>query len=326
MNSALKLLVFILTVSSCSQNNTSHKLNEGVFRSDSLLIVNSNDEKGFYSSYILFVPEGTPKNKLIYLLVEPNNTGTVSDSLGIHKKSAIELASVNSVGNNISTNLKIPLLVPIFPRPASKPLVYSHALDRDVMLEKEPILMRLDLQLISMVKDAKEKLHKLEIQTKDKFFLNGFSASGTFTNRFLFMHPKIIKAAASGGINGELMLPLKMYDNQELNYPLGINDLQNITDIHFDEKAYKKVPQFIYMGALDNNDAVQFDDAYSLEDRDIINSKLGKDVPGRWEKCQHIYIEENVAAQFRTYPNVGHGTTSEVNLDVTKFFLKYLGE
>ena len=45
------------------------------------------------------------------------------------------------------------------------------------------------------------------------------------------MHPKLIEAAASGGINGALMLPLKKYEDQKLNYPLGIKDLKYIADI-----------------------------------------------------------------------------------------------
>ena len=90
-------------------------------KKDSLIVITKNPGKGFHHDYILFVPKGTPLQKKIYLLVEPNNTGKISDSMAIHKKHAIDLASVSSVGNNISTELKIPLLVPVFPRPASQP-------------------------------------------------------------------------------------------------------------------------------------------------------------------------------------------------------------
>lgn len=295
-----------------------------VFRKDSLLIIQKDVKKGFQSDYILFIPKGTPVNKKIFLLVEPNNTGKISDSIAVHKKYAIDLATVSSVGNNISTMLKIPLLVPIFPRPSSQPLIYTHALDRDVILENTPELKRLDLQLLEMIKDAKNILNSLNIHVDSKVFMNGFSASATFTNRFSFIHPETIKAIAIGGFNGELMLPEKKINGFQLNFPLGINDFTKLFNKQFDSNQFNSLPKFIYMGKLDENDAVQFDDAYNDEERNIINMNLGKQVYERYLKCQEIYLKNNVNAIFKTYENVGHWTTPEVNLEVIKFFFSQM--
>ncbi len=314
------ILLFILfPFISESQNSTTEP-----FLKDSLIIIESNPSKGFNNPYILFIPKGTLKNKRTYLLVEPNNTGKTTDSLEIHKNSAIELASISSVGNNISTNLKIPLLVPIFPRPDSKPLVYTHALDRDVIFEKEKELIRIDLQLIAMIKNAQDVLKDNEVLIYDKIFMNGFSASATFTNRFLFIHPEKVKAAAMGGFNGELMLPLAKYENNVFNYPLGINDFKNTFKKDCNLTVLKKIPQYIYMGEDDQNDAVQFDDAYNNIERNTINLTLGSKVQERWINCQNIYKEQDFSAEFKTYENVGHWTTSSINLEVSKFFLKQL--
>jgi hypothetical protein len=173
-------IFYIFLLFSFAQNPKTEK--------DSLLIIQKNPEKGFQNDYILFIPKGTPLNKKIFLLVEPNNTGKISDSMEVHRAYAIDLASVSSVGNNVSTELRIPLLVPIFPRPASQPLVYTHALDRDVMLEKNPELKRLDLQLLKMIDDAQSILHAMNIVVDRKVFMSGFSASATFTNRYSFIH------------------------------------------------------------------------------------------------------------------------------------------
>ncbi len=283
-----------------------------------------NPKKGFQNDYILFIPKGTQLNKETFLLVEPNNTGKTSDSISIHEKYAIDLASVSSVGNNVATELKIPLLVPIFPRPSSQELIYTHALDRDVILEDSQELKRLDLQLLAMTDDAKSVLSSMSIVIDDKFFMNGFSASATFTNRFAFIHPEKIRALAIGGFNGELMLPNKEINNIKLNYPLGINDFSKLFHKRFDENQFKSIPQFIYMGKLDNNDAVQFDDAYSEIERNIINVNLGSEVQNRYLKCQEIYNKNNVNATFKNYENVGHWTTSEMNLEVIKFFFKQM--
>ncbi|ESU24852.1 hypothetical protein FEDK69T_04050 [Flavobacterium enshiense DK69] len=295
-----------------------------VFKKDSLIIVNKKPKKGFQNEYILFIPKGTPLNKKTFLLVEPNNTGRTSDSIEIHKKYAIDLASVSSVGNNVSTELKIPLLVPIFPRPSSQPLVYTHALDRDVIIDKSSELKRLDLQLLEMIKDAKRILNTANIEVDTKVFMNGFSASATFTNRFSFIHPEIIKAMAIGGFNGNLMLPEKKLNTVKLNYPIGLNDFTQLFDKNFDSDQFKTIPQFVYMGKLDNNDAVQYDDAYSDKERKLINDNLGRNTQDRYAKCQEIYRNHNVNAIFKTYENVGHWTTSDVNLEVIKFFLKQM--
>ncbi|WP_420551489.1 hypothetical protein [Tenacibaculum aiptasiae] len=294
------------------------------FKSDSLIIVKKKPKRGFHHDYILFIPKKTPLNKSTFLLVEPNNTGKTSDNIEIHKKHAIDLASVSSVGNNISTMLKIPLLVPIFPRPNSKPLMYTHALDKDVMLEESPELKRLDLQLLAMINDAKNALSSLNIKVAPKIFMNGFSASATFTNRFSFIHPQTIKALAIGGFNGELMLPLRKINKINLDYPIGIMNFEKLFHQKLDLKQYKQIPQFIYMGKLDKNDAVQFDDAYDEKEREIINQNIGESVYKRYLECQRIYQNNNIFPIFKTYENVGHWTTSDINFEVIKFFFQQM--
>lgn len=316
--------IFIFSLSyfvSIAQNQTTE-----TFKNDSLLVIKKNPKKGFYNDYILFIPKGTPLHKKIVLLVEPNNTGKLSDSIEVHKKHAIALASVSSVGNNISTELNIPLLVPIFPRLASKPLMYSHALDRDVLLEKSTELKRIDLQLLEMIADAKVVLTAMNIEVDTKIFMSGFSASGTFTNRFSFIHPQLIKALAIGGFNGELMLPQHELNGIKLNYPLGTNDFKKLFGKNVNMDTYKAIPQYIYMGQLDDNDAVQFDDAYTEKERNIINHNIGRNVQERYLACQKLYQANNINPTFKTYENVGHWTTSTMNLDVIKFFLKQMQE
>lgn len=296
------------------------------FKSDSLIVVARNPEKGFHHDYLLFVPKRTPLDKKLFLLVEPNNTGKISDSIEVHKKYAIDLATVSSVGNNISTELQLPLLVPVFPRPESQPLIYTHALDRDVMLESLPELKRLDLQLLEMIEDARNILISMDIQVDSKIFMNGFSASASFTNRFSLIHPEKIKALAIGGFNGKLMIPQNEINGIKLNYPIGVNDFNELFGKGFDIRTYSQIPQFIYMGKLDENDAIQFDDAYNENERKIINDNIGRQVQDRYLACQKIYRENNINAIFKTYENVGHWTTSDVNLEVIKFFLKQMQE
>jgi len=319
MRFSLIMLTFFIQAASFSQQTPVTKMEK-----DSLLIISKNPEKGFMNDYLLYIPKETAIGKKITLLVEPNNTGLLNDSIEVHREHAIYLASKSSVGNNVSRMLKIPLLVPVFPRPASQPLTYTHALDRDVMLENTATLKRLDLQLLNMIKDAKTVLASFNIEVEPKVFMSGFSASATFINRFSFIHPEYVKALAIGGFNGELMLPMKEINGRQLNYPLGINDFTTLFNKDTNFNAYKSIPQFIYMGQLDDNDAVQYDDAYTDKERNIINEIKGKNVPDRFQYCQKIYLQNNFNVRFKTYETVGHWTTSAMNIEVIKFFLKQM--
>jgi hypothetical protein len=321
----MRLLFFFLFISghfiSAAQNTAPEFINK-----DSLLIVSKNSGKGFHHDYILFIPKGTPAGKNIFLLAEPNNTGKISDSIEVHKKAAVHLASVSSVGNNISTELKIPLLVPVFPRPASQPLLYTHALDRDIMTENKPELKRLDLQLLEMINDAGSILLSMNIKLEQKFLMSGFSASATFVNRFSFIHPGKIKALAIGGFNGKLLLPQRKINNVALNYPIGLNDFPELFSRSFAADAYRQLPQFIYMGRLDDNDAVQFDDAYSKKERQVINTHIGRKVQERYLACRQVYAANKFNTIFKTYEGIGHWTTAAIHLDIINFFLNQMKE
>lgn len=312
---ALTLWVLFYTIQVHAQT-----ANTRVTSRDSLLIISPNPAKGFYHEYLLFIPKGVPLQQTTYLLVEPNNTGKLSDSMPLHRAYAIDLAAVSSVGNNVSTELKVPLLVPVFPRPASQPLTYTHALDRDVMLEQQPALKRLDLQLLQMIGDARGVLSALGIQVQEKVLMTGFSASASFINRFSLIHPERIKALAIGGFNGELMFPQGELDGVKLNYPLGTYDFERLFGKKFDMQAFRNLPQYVYMGELDENDAVQFDDAYSAEERAVINGHIGATVAQRYLACQRVYQQQGMKATFKTYERIGHWTTGNMNLTVMLFF------
>jgi hypothetical protein len=111
--------------------------------------------------------------------------------------------------------------------------------------------------------------------------------------------------------------------NTKFNYPLGINDIDKNFGEKFNKEAYKNIPQLIYMGELDDNDAVQFDDAYNLKERKIVNSLMGETVPKRWKFVRIFTLREN-DVEFVTYKEVGHWTTSQMNLNTILFFQKYL--
>ena len=290
--------------------------------SDKLLCrVSENPAEGFNFPYYLFVPQGVDLNKPAYLLVEPNNTGVGSNLVSLDKntKDAIETCSASSVARK----LKIPLLMPVFPRPGGG--LYTHALDRETLLIQDGDLRRIDLQLIAMIAHAQKLLRHNNVKVNKKIFMNGFSASGTFTNRFAILHPTVVRAVATGGINCIPTFPTDQWNRTTMRYPVGIADVKEIAGIDFNEAAYKKVSQYIYMGALDDNDTVPYRDAYDEADAELIKSLIGakmmvKMMPDRWDTSQSIYKVLGIPAQFVTYENTGHETKPEIHDDITAFF------
>jgi len=286
-----------------------------------LIEIPASPDKGFHFPYLLFLPDSPEGNKYDYLLVEPNNTGRVSDDFEVHRAAAIALARDSSVGNFVAKALRIPLLVPIFPRPSSTKDVYTHSIDRDTILISSGPLKRLDLQLLAMIADARPRLEAMKRPVRSRVLLNGFSASGLFANRFTLLHPEAVAAAAYGGINGFITLPVGELKSRPLSFPVGIADLEKITGHPFDRPAYQAIPQFGYMGAEEANDAVIYPDAYSDEERTLIFELLGrKMMPDRWEAVQAVYQSEKVPIQFKTYAGIGHGTDGRINKEVAEFF------
>ena len=153
-----------------------------------------------------------------FLLVEPNNTGKLADDLAVHLAAARDLAD-KAIGGFVARELALPLLVPVFPRPEKEWELYTHQLDRDTLLVAAGPLQRLDLQLLAMIDDARARLASRGMNLPAKVLLTGFSASGSFVNRFTALHPERVQAAAAGGLNGNLILPLATLGGRELALP-----------------------------------------------------------------------------------------------------------
>lgn len=292
---------------------------------DTIIEVPASPEKGFNFPYLIKLPENLPSGDHLRLIVETNNTGKVSDDISIHYAAAKDAITGNAVGPWLSKKLSLPILMPVLPRSESQWENYTHALDRDTMLEDASTIKRIDLQLLVMIEDAKNRLHKRSINVGDNIILTGFSASGTFANRFSLLHPEIIEIVIAGGLNGTLMLPLAAIGEHKLNYPLGVNDFEDVADKPFNRTAWLRIHQFLFMGEQDTNDAVAYDDAYSEAERVIIHNTTGKNMqPERWLNSQKHYIDSEADVLFRTFQGIGHGTNGKIHQEFLEFVQKNL--
>jgi hypothetical protein len=314
MKKTLLYLLMAMALAGCKDGN--------------LLFIEASEQKGHHYPYFIFIPDGLDPEKESYIIVEPNNSGFVDDGLRKHIEKAERTATKDYyIGNYAARKLKYPLLVPVFPRSQTQWKVYTHALDRDVMHQKGNSLERIDQQLVEMIEDARQRLKEHNIDTENQFLLTGFSASGTFANRFAALHPGKVAAAAAGGLNGLLILPADSMDGKALNYPLGTNNFEELTGKDFRLDRFRNTPQFYFMGELDNNDAIPYDDAFDDDERKLIYEIMGREMqPDRWNYCKNIYKEKGIRATIRTYPDLDHGHPEVIKEEITAFFRKAIDE
>jgi hypothetical protein len=227
----------------------------------------------------------------------------------------------------MARRLGVPLLVPVFPRPRTNWQAYTHALDIDTLEIEEGKLRRIDLQLTAMIKYAQELLRINGFTIKERVFMHGFSASAKFCNRYSFLHPEMVKAVAAGGVNGLPTLPVREWNGCRLPFPIGTAGIERFIDEPFNEKAFRQVAHYIYMGSFDRNDTLPSHDAWREEEADIIKKALAeKMMPDRWELSRKIYRQQKLPAQLVTYNGIAHAITDEMQDDVTNFFKANVGE
>jgi dienelactone hydrolase len=280
---------------------------------------------GFNYPYILFTPPHSDVRCNPYLIVETNNPYAVkpAEEMPEARRAAIKVATHRYLGNVMAQRLGTTVLVPEFPRPlvGADSDLDTGALSRQALLAAPGRLKRLDLQLIAMIDDARARLTGRGRELPAKILMTGFSASGIFASRFVFLHPDRVAAAAFGGLNAFIMLPVAELDGKALEYPVGLADYAAIIGHGFDRAAWARVPQLAFMGENDTNDGVPNDDMYTAEETNLVFTLIGKKMlPDRWAATQARYRTEPNSVQFKTYSDIGHDFDERVYADVESLF------
>lgn len=287
--------------------------------------VEAVSETGFDYPYYLYVPpelrDIAAQKERQTILVLPGNTGAVDDSFAVHQADVKKRMEINREAASV---LRVMVLTPVFPRPKIDWQVYTHALDRDSLTTDKKELHRFDLQLIAMIDDARARMKKqYGLRFDRKVLLNGFSATGMFANRFTFLHPTRVKAAAIGSPGGWAIAPTTEFKGKTLRYPIGIGDFETVTGKKLDLKSLRKVPLFVFMGDKDDNDSVVFGDSYEDADKDLIFELFGKTPVERWETSKMLYLENKLNAEFKLYTDIAHTVSPEMRIETRAFLAKY---
>ena len=301
------------------------------------IVVKANPEKGFNFPYLLKTSKKTVDAN--YIVVESNNTGSDNSIKGMTSKAKKSLSWV--LGSSISKKLNYPMLMPVFPFGTSALMqnkYYFPQLDSDVLKIDKDKYRRIDLQLIAMIDDAREKLLKENNQNiNEKVIMVGFSSSSLFSARFTFLHPDRVSVAIGGGIGGLLPVPTDKINGIDAIYPIGTYDFEKITGKKFDLEEFKKTPQFYYQGTKDKSNPFRrgaedlTDEEYEIVKKLFVDGLPFEDKPVSlkvstvmWNNSQK-YINQIVDnVKFESPKNLNHKITPKMTIRSVEFIKENL--
>lgn len=230
---------------SIKEMNTQTLLNEKLDE----ILEKSKDNKDFttkFDSQNIYV---SLESKIPFVLITPITSygkKTIvmeSNNLETNNKQDL-LTQALKTGKNLNDifNKDAPIFIPILPSP-SKDAPYYQQLSTDCFKNAQ----RPDLDVINALNKAKIILNDgYKIKTNDKIFLNGYSTSGVFAQRFSLIHPELVDAVCIGGASGTIPIP-----NSNLDYPLGTRNFEELFGKKFDTENYKNILFNYYVSGLE---------------------------------------------------------------------------
>ena len=283
-----------------------------------LIYVEPNKKEGFNFGYFIKIFNRSTNNK-IQLIGECNNCGIVNTDNEAFKKTLWEIEWNGLICKKLQSKLECSaIIIPCFTRPMTKDgknNIYTHMLTSQALKTDFDTIKRVDKQYANMIGNAKKVLSMLGYDVNNKIIMTGFSASSKFALRFALLYPQLVNTVIAGGMSAIPCLPIKKLNGEILNYPLGVNDYQELMQKPFNEEEYRKINQYLFMGDLDENDPVKYDDCVTEEERNIIYKIYSENIQKRWEKMVeiikklnltnvHAYLIKGVAHSTRGIDNI----------------------
>lgn len=297
--------------------------------------VKANEIEGCNFDCMVTIPVNLKNNARI--VVKTHNTGSPSqnESQSIEENMQRAEGPIDGSYQYIKDENAI-LIVPLIIQKSSGEY-YQH-LTRGALLDRTPGYERVDIQIINAINSIKnELLNEDGIQTEKKIDLVGFSAAGGFAQRFMLLHPEIVRAVYAGGAMDGIPLPIDELNGRILHYPLGIADYEEITGHKFNMEAFRQIAiRFSYgekeREVLNNhyfdeegNPVSNFDMSYIRsitpeEDGIIMREVIGKTPEERFKKTIKIYKSLGIDIETEIYTDLGHSESKNSKEAVRTFF------
>lgn len=302
----------------------------------SITLIEENPAAGFHFPYFLYRPgEDVADTRPLVVRCSPWR-GPVAEQDQRLESGHVDID--RGRGRIIAEALGVPAIVVLFPG-GSNDGSYGN-LDHKALQATDSPLARLDLQLLAIIDDARDRLAAEPYTVPETVHLDGFSANGEFFEQFTLLHPERVNAISSGG-NGVATIPAAELDpemptvgdppRETLPWPVGVADLLTLIDKEFNMDAWKSVRQFRYIGADDQWDPNEHDHpseyrhaqtfaSYGEERQQLILEIFGwAQVDERFAISKEMYDHVGVSAEFREYEGIAHEVPREILEDIVEF-------
>ena len=309
--------------------------------------VSKNPDSGFHYPYFLYTPPAnqvTDSGNSTLDNIDPRpivvgfrtwDSSSERDQKVADARSAL---NGNSKIRAIADELNTPAMIILIP--SSTDDGRFELLNRDSLRISDGPYERLDLQIISMIDDATQRLADQPYGIANEVHLDGFSNNDRLCDQLSILHPERINAVSGGG-DGFHTIPKSQYEGTlpvqsepemtTLEWPVGTAGLADLIGKQFNKQAWLDTALYYYIGAEDQGDNDKSDlyneyihaKSYAFFGRQrqrlLVNIFGWDQVDERFRTSRRIFETLDVNATFKTYDGVGHSITSDMVEDVTDF-------
>ncbi len=301
------------------------KVNDNEYRGR-YYILPRDIENGVYFDTLIMVPNRLNSKTRIALTIR--NTGSPTEKTALRDGKNIKYLtdedmksfypsnrenSLEAIYSNVSSHnelLVIPLIIQEYEGP------YYQQLTRESIKSEEEGFKRVDKQILKAVDRIREIFGELGIEIPEKMDLIGQSASGSFVDRFGKLYLDRVNSCCTNGAKDAMMLLESEIEGQELAYPIGIADYQEIAGREFDKESAKKIPMLVTYGILEDEIPWRYDkfdeDGNIISNYDktrLIGSMTPQDEADIWQKTMGKTQAERMLATLKTYKKEGYNLT-----------------
>lgn len=297
--------------------NLEYQINKSQYK---IKFLTTDIKKSINITSILAIPLSLNVNNQI--IVESNNLES-ENSQEIIKQGIQTVFKLAQLTNYLPAPIVIPLI------PSYKDYPYLQQLSQECFsLSSNDKNYKIDEQVVKIIDKAKFILKKeYNLSVKDKIFLNGYSSSGVFAQRFSLLHPNIVETACIGGASGSIPIP-----TEKLAYPLGIADFKTLTGKKFDSDSYLKIKFRYYVGEFETktksdsrtddfkqpapvHDMSYFDRSVPTDVGKEQRKILGKEMFCRAKKTVQILKHLGIDIQHKIIPGRGHNNKNCIGVN-----------
>jgi hypothetical protein len=119
-------------------------------------------------------------------------------------------------------------------------------------------IVDVEVQVKNQIEHAIKLLNEFNYKLEEKIIMLGYSTTGAFVQRFATIYPELIKAYYAGG-TAVPILPAESLNNEELIYPLGVAEHNELFGRKFNLESYNKIAKINALSKYERRlDAVDY--------------------------------------------------------------------